>query len=514
MRRGVRNGGRASTDLCCVAVWRSSGDGGVIPIRSTVRAVVLVTVTAMGRCASWVVGLGLVLACDRTQGPPNEDGPSGVAAQTAARAAEADKGAGSGASAPAAKASPEAKPTDAAPADATPTDAAPTDTAPTDTTPTNTAATAAAPTDATPTDATPTDPPAIADPSGGGVPTPVAVDRPAPVLAAAVVKPSAMLVPWRQVAKRTELLRLEPLIAGVLGHSKAGYHDIDDNGDLVLRRAIEAPASPIVGYWPKNAWNIETRIKTIKGDRSGEEIRQIRLMRLRGNRRWVPQEYNYEQRFDDDGERFAIGGKGGLLVESDGSLTRVAGQAPDPEVGAHQPGALVGFFETRSGRLYTAYRHDDTVYVHKDCADQACVAANNNALPHGAYWAFSGSVPRQRHSVSTVAEVRVDEQPVVHVLHYETGGWKLEAMPEAVGAMWPTRDGGLWARVGQAVWHRDPDGLWHEIELPEGATEVTVAMRRDQSELWISATGTDGPFVAATHANAQDPAPESESTTP
>ncbi|MBL4685304.1 MAG: hypothetical protein JKY37_11990, partial [Nannocystaceae bacterium] len=48
-------------------------------------------------------------------------------------------------------------------------------------------------------------------------------------------------------------------------------------------------------------------------------------MRLRGKRRWVPQEYKFEQRFLDDGHKFAVGGKGGMLVELRGAVARVGG---------------------------------------------------------------------------------------------------------------------------------------------------------------------------------------------
>ena len=182
------------------------------------------------------------------------------------------------------------------------------------------------------------------------------------------VAPTRTTVVWREVARPGEPVSFAPLIRGVLGKSAGGYHDVDDSGALVLRPEIEAPGAPVLGSWPDNAWFIETRGKIDKGDRSMTELRQIRLMRLRGKRRWVPQTYNGEQRFVDSGERFQIGGAGGLIVESMGSLTRLADNASDPVLDLDIGGELVAFFETKYGRVYPVRSKDGALHVQRDFA--------------------------------------------------------------------------------------------------------------------------------------------------
>ncbi len=351
------------------------------------------------------------------------------------------------------------------------------------------------------------DPPEATD-TGGGTGDANA-EAPVPELTVTAVSATDATAPWREVVRPADAVVFEPVMRGVIGSSPSGYYDVDDAGALVLRKEIEAPQSVLMGWWPDNAWHIETRIKTIPGDRSDEEIRQIRLMRLRGNKRWVPQEYNFAQRFDDNGEQFHIGGKGGMLVmDAYGSVTRVAGTAPDPEIGESKGGTLTGFFETKSGRLYTVHEVDGAQWVQTDCVDQACVAANAIKLPLGTYWEFSGSVPRQNHSVSAVATAQVHGNAEPHLLHYETGGWKLESVTAAPVALWPTKDGGLWTRVADDLLHRDPDGAWRKVGLPEGTSTYSVALRGDLSELWIAADVGGKTVVYATHANAQSRPPE------
>jgi hypothetical protein len=321
------------------------------------------------------------------------------------------------------------------------------------------------------------------------------------------VAPSRTTVTWREVARPAEPLTFVPLIRGVLAKSASGYSDVDAGGVLVLRPEIEAPTAPVLGVWPDNAWFIETRIKIDIHDRAESQIRQIRLMRLRGKRRWVPQTYNGEQRFEDDGERFQIGGTGGLIVESHGTLTRLADNAIDPTMGQDVGGELVAFFETKSGKVYPVRRKDEALHVQSYCEDPGCVALQAVKLPLGTQWAFTQPVTRQQHSISAVATVRTGEQDLPHLLHYEAGGWKLESIAAAPAGLWPTRDGGLWTIVGAQLLHRDPAGGWREVALPDGATSPTAAMGGDFKELWIAATVADMTVVFGTAANAQSPPP-------
>jgi hypothetical protein len=329
-------------------------------------------------------------------------------------------------------------------------------------------------------------------------------------IAISPVDPIEARTPWREAAMPGEPITFVNLTGGVLAEGAAGYYDVDDTGALVQRPEIESPDGQIIGYWPKNAWSIETRSKIIESERDDEELREIRLMRLRGERRWVPQDYGGEQRFADYGQDFRVGGKGGMLVWEDPTFTRVADTGSDPDETVYR-GSLVEFVETRSGRLYTISRDGEELFAQRNCPDQACVDESAVKLPFGVDWSFSLEVPRQRHSVSLAANVRHEDADKAHLMHYETGGWKLEALPTSASGLWPTKDGGLWARVGDKLLHRDPDGGWRNIVLPPGAGNVSVAMRADQSELWIAAVVDGKPAVFATHANAQELPPEQPS---
>ena len=364
---------------------------------------------------------------------------------------------------------------------------------------------AAAPTTAAEMPTPAAEPPTTA----GELPTVAPAAGPA-VLAVLPVAPIQTAVAWREVARPAEPLAFEPLTRGVLGKSASGYHDVDDSGALVQRPEIEAPAAPVIGVWPDNAWYVDVRTRTVKGDRTEmESLRELRLMRLRGKKRWVPQMYNDTQRFQDDGHGIQIGGTGGLLVEWQGSVTRLADNAVDPVMGLDIGGELAGLFETKSGKVYTVRRRDGELVVQRDCADLECVQREATPLPSGQLWRFTSPVTRQQHSISTIAEVRVGEEASQsHLLHYEAGGWKLESMTGTPEGLWPTKDGGLWTMVGAQLLHRDPNGDWREVVLPEGATAMSAAMRGDFSELWIAAAVGDATVVYATAANAQaTPAP-------
>lgn len=385
-----------------------------------------------------------------------------------------------------------------------------------------------APADATPESATPT--PLAEDPPGDDppdsalplekLPDPNAPDEPdvEPAAAAEPVEvpvseaaPAAKTIAWRTVTTTTEAVSLVPLSRGVLGRGNSGFYDVDANGAFVMRPEINAPNGTIQGRWPTNAWVIEERTKTIPGDRMDEEIRQLRLMRLRGERRWVPQMYEGEQRFVDEGQRFVVGTKGGMLAEDSGDIVRVAGNAGDPERGVGRPGELVAFFETGSGKLYTARRDSEAMYVQRDCEDEACVAENAMKLPIGKFWQFSIGVARAKHSVTLAAKIREGEEDKPFLLHYGAGSWKLERVAATPAGLWGARDGGLWAMLDDALAYRAPDGSWHAVELPDGATAVTAAIRDDLSEMWVAAPSGEATTIYAT---AVSPLPPAAAETP
>ena len=329
--------------------------------------------------------------------------------------------------------------------------------------------------------------------------------KPKPLVARAIT-PVAATVSWVTGATPSEQLTLVRLGSGVLASAPGGYYDLDDSGQLILRSEIEAWPSDVdlIGEWPKNVWYIQRSEGEDYGQRS-EIYDLLRLMRLRSNHRWVPQEYNGYQRVEDKGQSFSIGARGGLLVRDGDSVTRVAGGADDPDPGMYAGSELRELFETHSGRIYTASANADVLHVQRDCADAECVAANARELPSGQRWQFPIQVPRQRHSISALAIVERAAVETNHLLHYGASGWQLESITTAPEGLWPSKDGGLWALVGAELWHRDPDGGWRVIGLPPDITSVSVAMRDDLTELWIAGWVAGEPVVYKTHANAQEP---------
>jgi hypothetical protein len=352
--------------------------------------------------------------------------------------------------------------------------------------------------------AKPAEPAEPAEPSIADADAPPAKSK---LLVASAITPVAATVTWATAASPSEPLTLVELGGGVLASAPGGYYDLDDSGQLILRSEIEAWPSyaDLIGEWPKNAWYVERRAGD--ADDRGDSADELRLMRLRNNQRWVPQEYDGEQRFVDEGQTFSIGAKGGLLVRNGDSVTRVAGGADDPDTGMYPGTELRELFETHSGRIYTASVKADLLYVQRDCADAECVEANARELPSGQRWQFPIQVPRQRHSISALAVVEQAGVETNHLLHYGAGGWQLESIATAPEGLWPSKDGGLWALVGAELWHRDPDGGWRNVALPPGAGSISVAIREDQTELWIAGRVGETPVVFKTRANAQDPEP-------
>ena len=344
-------------------------------------------------------------------------------------------------------------------------------------------------------------------------PPPAAPAEPG-VVPTSTVTPVEFAATWRQLPAPSEALTFVVLDSGVLASSASGYYDLDDSGQLTLRTEIEdwPTYADLIGSWPADVWYIEVREGGSDDDR-GDTWDELRLMRLRNNKRWVPQEFRGEQRFTEEMHEFQKGSKGGLLVSYDGSVTRVAGGADDPSFGEYA-GDLLAYAETRSGRIYTISRRDDAVWVQKDCADEACVTENALQLPLGTRWEFGRQIPRQRHSVSIAATAKTDAGDTHHLLHYGAGGWKLETLASAPEGLWASKDGGLWAKLGGDLLHRDPDGAWRKVSLPAGIGSYTVALRDDANEVWLTGTSGGKPVLYAIHANVQDPAPATVEPSP
>ncbi|MFY0541975.1 hypothetical protein [Nannocystis pusilla] len=154
----------------------------------------------------------------------------------------------------------------------------------------------------------------------------------------------------------------------------------------------------------------------------------------------------------------------------------------------------------------TSSRPTTSLYVQLACADEACVQTNSIPLPQGA-WEWEHTIPRQKHSVS-IALHDATNNVTNHVLHYETGGWKLEALPAGarLAGIWPTSDGGMWAQTETGLLHRDPAGAWRSVALPAGfqpSGPVFAAMTGNLGELVIVGARDGGQVVVATAAKAQ-----------
>lgn len=327
---------------------------------------------------------------------------------------------------------------------------------------------------------------------------------PVPLVAAPIVA-ADILVPWREVttlAAGTAPDGFFPFATGVLAGVAPNFYTADATGAWVPVDGLEAPPGAVSGHWPDESWAFQ--YKTMN-DRA--VTTRVRLLRLRG-KRWVPQTLLADQwRFSEDVGATRKSWKIGYFAVVDRTLLRVASnglEAPD----LRYRGSLMDIVDSKAGDVFTLTEDGGAYYVQTACADQACVDANAIPLPPGS-WEWAASIPRQKHSVSlTLREPATSRR--THVLHYETGGWRLEALPDGnvLLALWPTADGGLWAQTETGLLHRDPAGAWRKVALPEGVQpigRVFAAMTGDMSELWLLGTRSGAQVVLAAAAKAQTP---------
>ncbi len=314
------------------------------------------------------------------------------------------------------------------------------------------------------------------------------------------VAPKPTSVPWREVATLPEPLEFVYVTSGVLARSRAGIHDLDPNGQLVLRPALSLPESPLVGHWPDDVWSIESEIAAPTDD--GQMRFEYHVLRFDPDTlQWLPQPYHGKERFVGEPHAVRKGWQAGLLVRETSRLTRLGSTKPAPHVGMRMGKLLLDTFESSSGSLYTISQRPTGVHVQGDCADMECVKSTAKKLPFGTQWSFSIQVPRQRKSLTILARVDIAGTPTHYLLHYDVGGWKLESLERAPSGLWAGTDGGLWAEIGDALWYRSTSGHWFEVALPEGATDLSAALLEDGSELWISTTIDKSARVFATAAN-------------
>jgi hypothetical protein len=382
------------------------------------------------------------------------------------------------------------------------------------------------PTPTQPTTAVPTDQPEL-EPPTPPTPDPTAADGGAavepPVIPTAAPGEIAInpwsatpsTPTWTLAAEPSEALALVlELDAGVLGRAGTSWYQVGADGTLVAAEMDMEPKPPIVGVWPSDAWWVDSKMVNEGEGPDGEEmeIEYIRLMKLRGGNRWVPQVYSGsgEQWFHpgtDDWDEPHMSTRSGMLVypASLDRITRVAGKHDDPELGAHR-GTALDFIEAGSGNIYVISSDDGGYYAQIACEDEACVAEKAQKLPLGS-WKFGRKASRGKHSVSVLATSDARE----FILHHrgKSDGWLLDELPagEQPQGMWASEEGGLWTLTGAKLRWRDTESVWRDIALPEGMTGPSVALSEDRKQVWVSGLVGGAAKVFTTNANAEVPAP-------
>jgi len=318
---------------------------------------------------------------------------------------------------------------------------------------------------------------------------------------------SAHTPTWTLRAEPAEVVTLVDLHAGLLGRAGSRWLRIGDDGQLAAVTMNVEPKLPILGVWPSDAWFVDQRFRDY-GDGSGEAYLELRLMKLRGGNRWVPQVHSGsgEQWFHpgtEDEDEAHISTVSGMLVypRSLERIKRVAGRLGDPEIGAHR-GEPLTFLETGSGAVYLLSTDAEGVYAQTACEDEDCLAASVRRLPPGP-WSFGRRTHRGKLGVSVVATGDQRE----FVLHHDGKGkdWVLDELPagERPTGMWASHEGGLWTVTAERLRWRDVAGVWRDVALPDGLSAVSVALSEDRKQVWVSGAVAGSPRIYTTASGAR-----------
>lgn len=326
------------------------------------------------------------------------------------------------------------------------------------------------------------------------------VERATPIYAQHAAAWSPKTAPADRITLQGELY------AGVVGKAGDSWFQIGASDELELLEMDREPEAALTGVWPEDAWWVQSRSVT-----EGEfEYHQIRLMRLRGGRRWVPQAYEGRQWFHpgtDDEVEPHTSTRSGMLIYPDSleSITRVGGKHDEPMIGPHR-GRAIEFLETGKGRVYVLSVDEGTLYAQTECDLEDCVAGAAKRLPRGS-WRFGRRVARGKYTVSVLAHSDGKD----FILHHrgKSGGWLLESLAdgELPAGMWSSEEGGLWTLSGEHLRWRTTEGEWRNVELPEALTSPSVALTRDRTAVWIAGMASGAPKVFTTGANVETPAP-------
>jgi hypothetical protein len=345
--------------------------------------------------------------------------------------------------------------------------------------------------------------PIVAPPVEPVAPPPIPVAAPGEV----AINPwfaSPHTATWLLAAEPAETLTFVGSVqAGVLGRTATTWLQLGEGGQLVAAEMDVEPKADIQGVWPSDAWWIDER--WIKEEEEMEmEYQEIRLMKLRGGNRWVPQEYNFNQWFHPgtDGElhQRASTLSGMLVISGFDNITRVAGKHPDPVVGPHR-GEIREIIESGSGKVYVI-SSDSGLLAQIECEDDACIAEKAAKLPVSDC-IFGRQVARGRHSVSMAMTCSGRE----FILHHrgKSDGWLLDELPagEKPSGMWASEEGGLWTLTAERLRWRDTESVWRDVALPEGLTAASFALTEDRKQVWLAGTVGGTPKVFTTNANAE-----------
>ena len=310
---------------------------------------------------------------------------------------------------------------------------------------------------------------------------------------------------WTALADPPESAPLVALDSGVLGKAESAWYQLDEADAFTAVELSRDPSSPIVGMWPDDAWFVQERWR--KYDGGEEEYLELRLMRLRGGKRWVPQVYggSGEQWFHpgtEDELTPRMSRRSGMLVYGLlDDITRVRGKHDDPVVGPHR-GEAIDFIETGRGRVYVLSIDDGTYYAQSECEDEACVAEKASKFPLSG-WKFGREVPRGKWSVSVLATAGERE----FVLHHrgKSGGWVLDELPagEKPSFTWSSQEGSLWTQTGETLRLRDTEAKWFDVDLPEGLTGLSVAVTKDRRRVVIGGMVGGKPKLFTTEGNVE-----------
>ncbi|MBC8070351.1 MAG: hypothetical protein IAG13_18610 [Deltaproteobacteria bacterium] len=325
-----------------------------------------------------------------------------------------------------------------------------------------------------------------------------------PEVAIEALSASPYAATWAPKTAPAEAITFEPLLyAGVVGKAGSAWYHVDATGELVTLTTDPAPNAKIVGFWPGDAWMVQTRTR----EEDDFEYNEERLMKLRAGNRWVPQKYGMNEQWFHSGTGVDEFGRGeydeahmstrsGMLMYPDTltSITRVAGKHDDPMLGEHR-GRLVDFFETGDGKIYLVTYEGGAYNVQTQCDEPECVATSTKKLPLGD-WSFGRRVARGKRSISALASAAERR----FVLHFDkTRDWSLDELPAEPlpSGMWNSDEGGLWILSGEQLRWRDTDDVWREVALPAGMTKPSVALSGDRKQVWIAGDvgGTPGVFT-------------------